>query len=216
MTTLSKIEHLEGQLTATLTARPVVVDTLTQRIAKAEAILETFQKSPTPGDIDKSLAAVGTVTAAKTLLASLGGQKPWQAYAESAFIVRHRAELTELLESLLTERASKRIEYREASALEIGRLSAEIVRLDGNGASDAALETVNAKLASIEGDLARREARLSAAAAAIRSFQRARDDASAYQPLYAHWRSARDSVAAVNFEISRSVVTSGTTPAHAV
>jgi len=199
MNTLAKIEALESKLSTSLAARPVVVDALTRRIAKAEAIRETFQKSPSQDGVAGALEAVTTGAAAKTLLSNLGEEKPWRAYVENAWIVRHRSELTELLESLFTERTSRREVYRQAKAEEIGRLCKEIVLLDGSGASDEKLEAVNAELAQLEEDLASRESNLHAATDAIRSFSRAREDASAYQSVYTMYHRAKQAAAALDF-----------------
>ena len=205
-TSLEKIEALESKLNAAIAARPATIEALQKRVSDAQATLGAFDAEPFTAEIDRASKAHAAVTAAQALLARLGKSRPWTDARQRFWLQTHHAELCDLLAALIQERSAGREAFRETAALEVGRLSAEIVRLDGSGASDAALETVNAKLAAIENDLARRESSLRAATNAVASFSRATSEIpNAYMSRFEIFKTARDAVTAVSFELSEAV-----------
>ena len=200
MNTLAKIEALEAKLATTAAGRPGVVDALTGRIAKAEAHVATFRDAPAADGLNKALEAVSTVTAGKALLANFGDAKSWTERVQSEWTRTHHAELCQLIEALINERAAHRQAFRDAAGIELGRLTTAIVKADGDNAPDAELERMNGQLAEIEDSLANREANLHTATDALRSFKTAVERPDGYMPLYRMWQNARDAAASVDFE----------------
>jgi uncharacterized coiled-coil protein SlyX len=200
MNTLEKIEVLEAKLTTATDSRPGTVETIQKRQAEAEAILSAFFSNPSSAQLDRAFKAHATTTAAHALLSGLGESRAWADRVQSEWTREHHAELCRLTETLINERAARRQTFRDAAGIELGRLTTAIVKADGDNAPDAELERLNDQLAEIEDSLANKEAQLSAARDALRSFKAAVARPDGYMPLYRMWRQAKDAAAAVSFE----------------
>ena len=198
----NSIESLEAQLNSAVSARPAALDAIASRVTAAQETVENFRRVPSPSaaQIDKALAALTSIEGCTKLVAILGDTKPWTASVQDQWLSDNFDVLVGELEKKIEAEAAKRNEYREAAALEIGRLSAEVVRLDGNGAPENELSRMSKKLAEIESDLERREGRLRFAKNALMSFARATTERpNTYMSRYDLFKAARDAVSSVSF-----------------
>lgn len=199
MNTLAKIESLEAKLTTATDSRPGTIETIQKRQAEAEAILSAFFSNPSTAQLDRAFKAHATTTTAQALLSGLGESRAWADRVQGEWTREHHAELCQLTETLINERATHRQAFRDAAGIELGRLTTAIVKADGENAPDATLTALNDRLAEIEDSLASRESSLTAAHDALRNFRRAVEQPDGYQPLYRKWQNARDAAAAVDF-----------------
>jgi len=209
---LDKIEQLESRLAAALDGRPAALDAIAKRIEREQATIEAYRRAPSPSaaQLDKALAALTSIEGCTKLVAILGATKPWAESVMAGWLSDNFDVLVGELENKIEAEAAKRNEYREAAALEIGRLSAEVVRLDGNGASERELSVLSRQLAALESDLERREGRLRTAKNALMSFARATSERpNTYLSRHDLFKAARDAVASVSFEKISEAVSPG-------
>jgi hypothetical protein len=204
MTVAAEINRLESDLAKTLESIPQHAAALATQKADAEKLLAEYVACPVADTLAKLQNAHGTISAAAAVLASIGNPAAWPDKVKSAWVTTHYAELVGLLERVIHERSARRQAFRDVAGIELGRLTTEIVKADGNDAPDSELVRLNGQLAATEDDMADREYRLNAANEQLKAFRLAngvdggRD--SYHGPLFNRWTYAKDAALGVDFE----------------